>query len=87
MRIMESTKRKGRQKARGEMVMYKVNIELNGVYKTFDELDGALKKEYSEQEGLEYQLGVTNQEEFEKAVHDEWIRFTDTTTQLWSEEC
>ena len=45
--------------------MYRVDIELNGVYDTYDKLDNALKKEYSEDEGLEYQAGITTQEQFE----------------------
>ena len=32
--------------------MYRVEIELNGVYDTYKKLDKALKKEYSEDEGI-----------------------------------
>ena len=65
--------------------MYRVDIELNGVYDTYDKLDKALKKEYSEDEGLEYQVGITTQEEFERYIGS-WITFHDNKTQIWVEE-
>ena len=65
--------------------MYRVDIELNGVYDTYDKLDKALKKEYSEEEGLAYQVGITTQEEFEQYVGS-WITFNDGKTQIWVEE-
>ena len=64
--------------------MYRVGIELNGVYDTYDKLDKALKKEYSEEEGLEYQAGITTQEQFERYI-DSWITFNDNKTQIWVE--
>ena len=64
--------------------MYKVDIELNGVYDTYEKLDNALKKEYSEYEGLEYQVGITTQE-FERCI-GHWIKFNDNKTQIWVEE-
>ena len=65
--------------------MYRVDIELNGVYDTYDKLDKALKKEYSEEEGLEYQVGITTQEEFERYIGP-WITFNDNKTQIWVED-
>ena len=65
--------------------MYRVEIELNGVYDTYDKLDKALKREYSEYEGLEYQVGITTQEEFERSIGP-WITFNDNKTQIWVEE-
>ena len=65
--------------------MYRVEIELNGVYDTYDKLDKALKKEYSEDEGLEYQVGITTQKEFEHYIGS-WITFNDGKTQIWAEE-
>ena len=65
--------------------MYRVDIELNGVYGTYQKLDNALKKEYSEYEGLEYQVGITTQEEFERCIGT-WITFNDNKTQIWVEE-
>ena len=65
--------------------MYRVDIELNGVYDTYDKLDKALKKEYSDEEGLEYQVGITTQEEFERCIGS-WITFNDGKTQIWVEE-
>ena len=65
--------------------MYRVEIELNGVYDTYDKLDKALKKEYSEDEGLEYQVGITTQKEFERCIGP-WITFNDNKTQIWVEE-
>ena len=65
--------------------MYRVEIELNGVYDTYDKLDKALKKEYSEEEGLEYQAGITTQEQFELYIGT-WITFNDNKTQIWVEE-
>ena len=65
--------------------MYRVDIELNGVYDTYDKLDKALKKEYSEEEGLEYQAGITTQEDFERYIGT-WITFNDDKTQIWVEE-
>ena len=65
--------------------MYKVEIELNGVYDTYEKLDKALKKEYSEEEGLEYQVGITTQEQFERYIGT-WITFNDNKTQIWGEE-
>ena len=65
--------------------MYRVDIELNGVYDTYDKLDKALKKEYSEEEGLKYQAGITTQEEFERYIGT-WITFNDDKTQIWVEE-
>ena len=65
--------------------MYRVDIELNGVYDTYDKLDKALKKEYSEEEGLEYQAGITTQEQFELYIGT-WITFNDNKTQIWVEE-
>lgn len=65
--------------------MYRVEIELNGVYDTYDKLDKALKKEYSEDEGLEYQVGITTQEQFERYIGT-WITFNDGNTQIWVEE-
>ena len=65
--------------------MYRVDIELNGVYDTYDKLDKALKKEYSEEEGLEYQAGITTQEQFELYIGI-WITFNDNKTQIWVEE-
>ena len=65
--------------------MYKVDIELNGVYDTYEKLDKALKKEYSEEEGLEYQAGITTQEEFERCIGT-WITFNDNKTQILVEE-
>ena len=65
--------------------MYRVDIELNGVYDTYDKLDKALKKEYSEEEGLEYQAGITKQEQFERYIGS-WITFNDNKTQIWVEE-
>ena len=65
--------------------MYRVDIELNGVYDTYDKLDKALKKEYSEEEGLEYQAGITTQEEFERYIGS-WITFNDDKTQIWVED-
>ena len=64
--------------------MYRVDIELNGVYDTYEKLDKALKKEYSE-EGLEYQVGITTQEQFERYIGT-WITFNDNKTQIWVEE-
>lgn len=64
--------------------MYSVEIELNGVYDTYEKLDKALKKEYSEDEGLKYQVGITTQEEFEQYVGS-WITFFDGKTQIWAE--
>ena len=65
--------------------MYRVDIELNGVYDTYEKLDKALKKEYSEEEGLEYQAGITTQEEFERYIC-QWLTFNDNKTQIWVEE-
>ena len=65
--------------------MYRVDIELNGGYDTYEKLDKALKKEYSEDEGLEYQVGITTQEEFERCIGP-WITFNDNKTQIWVEE-
>ena len=65
--------------------MYRVDIELNGVYDTYDKLDKALKKEYSNEEGLEYQVGITTQEQFERYLGT-WITFNDDKTQIWVEE-
>ena len=65
--------------------MYRVGIELNGVYDTYDKLDKALKKEFSEYEGLEYMVGITTQEEFERCIGP-WITFNDNKTQIWVEE-
>ena len=65
--------------------MYRVEIELNGVYDTYEKLDKALKKEYSEEEGLEYQVGITTQEEFEHYIGT-WIKFNHNKTQIWVEE-
>ena len=65
--------------------MYRVEIELNGVYDTYDKLDKALKKEYSEEEGLEYQAGITTQEQFDRYIGS-WITFNDNRTQIWVEE-
>ena len=65
--------------------MYRLDIELNGVYDTYDKLDKALKKEYSEDEGLEYQAGITTQEQFERYIGS-WITFNDDKTQIWVEE-
>ena len=64
--------------------MYRVDIELNGVYDTYEKLDNALKKEYSEEEGLEYQAGITTQEQFELYIGT-WITFNDNKTQIWVE--
>ena len=64
---------------------YRVDIELNGVYDTYEKLDKALKKEYSEEEGLEYQAGITTQEQFERCIGP-WITFNDNKTQIWVEE-
>lgn len=64
--------------------MYRVDIELNGVYDTYEKLDKALKKEYSEDEGLEYQVGITTQDEFERYIGT-WISFNDDKTQIWAE--
>ena len=65
--------------------MYRVEIELNGVYDTYEKLNNALKKEYSEEEGLEYQAGITSQEQFERYIGT-WITFNDNKTQIWVEE-
>ena len=65
--------------------MYIVDIELNGVYDTYEKLDKALKKEYSDDEGLEYQVGITTQEQFELYIGS-WITFNDDKTQIWVEE-
>ena len=65
--------------------MYRVEIELNGVYDTYEKLDKALKKEYGKEEGLQYHLGITTQEEFEY-VMGTWIVFDDGNTQILSEE-
>ena len=65
--------------------MYRVDIELNGVYDTYDKLDKALKKEYSEEEGLEYHAGITTQEQVELYIGI-WITFNDNKTQIWVEE-
>ena len=65
--------------------MYRVDIELNGVYDTYEKLDNALKTEYSEDEGLEYQAGITTQEQFERYIGS-WITFNDNKTQIWVEE-
>ena len=64
--------------------MYRIGIELNGVYDTYEKLDNALKKEYSEDEGLEYHVGITTQEEFEQYIGS-WITFNDGNTQIWAE--
>ena len=65
--------------------MFILDIELNRVYDTYEKLDKALKKEYSEKEGLEYQLGITTQDEFEYCIGT-WITFNDDKTQIWVEE-
>ena len=65
--------------------MYRVDIELNGVYDTYEKLDKALKKEYSEDEGLEYQVGITTQAEFELCIGP-WISFHNNKTQILVEE-
>ena len=65
--------------------MYRVDIELNGVYDTYEKLDNALKKEYGDEDGLEYQVGITTQEEFERYIGT-WITFNDDKTQIWVEE-
>ena len=65
--------------------MYKINIELNGVYDIYEMLDNALKTEYSEDEGKEYQVGITTQEGFERCI-GQWITFNDNKTQIWVEE-
>ena len=65
--------------------MYRVDIELNGVYDTYAKLDNALKTEYSEDVGLEYQVGITTQEQFERCIGP-WITFNDNKTQIWVEE-
>ena len=65
--------------------MYRVEIELNGVYDTYEKLDNALKREYSDDEGLEYQAGITSQEQFERYIGS-WITFNDGKTQIWVEE-
>ena len=64
--------------------MYTVDVELNEVYDTYDKLDKALKKEYSEDEGLKYQVGITTQKEFERYIGS-WITFNDNKTQIWVE--
>ena len=65
--------------------MYRVEIELNGVYDTYEKLDNALKQKYSEDEGLEYQVDITTQEQFERCIGP-WITFNDNKTQIWVEE-
>ena len=64
--------------------MYRIGIELNGVYDTYEKLDNALKKEFSEDEGLEYHVGITTQEQFEHYIGS-CIAFNDGKTQIWVE--
>ena len=65
--------------------MFILDIELNRAYDTYEKFDKALKKEYSEEEGLEYQVGITTQEEFERYIGT-WVTFNDDKTQIWVEE-
>lgn len=64
---------------------YHVETELPGVLNTYEKLDSALKAEYGKDCGLESQLGITSQDEFESYIGS-WIRFTKGTTQIWVEE-
>ena len=65
--------------------MYRVYIELNGVYDTYEKLDKELKKEYGDDQALNYQLGITTQEQFERCIGT-WITFNNNRTQIWLEE-
>ena len=64
--------------------MYMIDVELNGVYDTFEKLDNALKHEYSNNEGLNCHLGINTQKEFEY-VMGTWITFKNGKTQICAE--